>query len=108
MENNFGIFSVLYIALGIEVMVIMGIIIFTKIPKNLKFQKMNLKDSFNTFLHNKRYKQGVMAQAFYEGAQIFCWTYIFQYLDYMYENLSGTDKINPTWFNVAAIVSFLI
>ncbi|MCM4153507.1 L-fucose:H+ symporter permease [Arenibacter sp. N53] len=107
-ENDLGIISVPYIALGIVVLVIMGIIIFTKIPKTSESEKINLKDSFKTLLQNKRYKQGVLAQAFYVGAQIMCWTYIFQYVDHMNENLPEDDKLTATWFNVAAMVIFLI
>ncbi|MDO6602277.1 L-fucose:H+ symporter permease [Arenibacter palladensis] len=107
-ENDLGIISVPYIALGIVVLIIMGIIIFTKIPKTLESEKINLKDSFKTLLRNKRYIQGVLAQAFYVGAQIMCWTYIFQYVDHMNENLPEADKLTATWFNVAAMVIFLI
>lgn len=107
-ENDLGIISVPYIALGVVVLIIMGIIIFTKIPKTLESEKINLKDSFKTLLRNKRYIQGVMAQAFYVGAQIMCWTYIFQYVDHMNENLPEADKLTATWFNVAAMVIFLI
>ena len=107
-ENDLGIISVPYIALGVVVLIIMGIIIFTKIPKTLESEKINLKDSFKTLLRNKRYIQGVLAQAFYVGAQIMCWTYIFQYVDHMNENLPEADKLTATWFNVAAMVIFLI
>lgn len=107
-ENDLGIISVPYIALGVVVLIIMGIILFTKIPKTLESEKINLKDSFKTLLRNKRYIQGVLAQAFYVGAQIMCWTYIFQYVDHMNENLPEADKLTATWFNVAAMVIFLI
>jgi len=106
-ENDLGIISVPYITLGIVVLVIMAIILFTKIPKTIESEKINLKDSFKKLFSNKRYMRGVLAQAFYVGAQIMCWTYIYQYVDYMNENLSEGDKLTATWFNVAAMISFL-
>ncbi|WP_405295703.1 L-fucose:H+ symporter permease [Algibacter sp. Ld11] len=104
-ENDLGIISVPYIGLGILVLVIMSIIIFTKMPKTAAEDKMSLSESFNKLFSNSNYKFGVVAQAFYVGAQIMCWTYIFQYVDNINETL-GTE-LTATYFNVAAMISFL-
>lgn len=104
-ENDLGIISVPYIALGVLVLVIMGIIIATKMPKTADEDKMSLSDSFKKLFANKNYLQGVLSQAFYVGAQIMCWTYIFQYVDNLNET-SGTDY-TATYFNIAAMISFL-
>ncbi|TNJ46050.1 L-fucose:H+ symporter permease [Tamlana fucoidanivorans] len=104
-ENDLGIISVPYIALGVLVLVIMGIIIATKMPKTADEDKMSLSESFKKLKVNKNYIFGVIAQAFYVGAQIMCWTYIFQYVDNINET-HGTDY-TATYFNVAAMISFL-
>ncbi len=105
-ENDLGIISVPYIGLGILVLVIMTIIIFTKMPKTAEEDKMSLSDSFNKLFANSNYKFGVVAQAFYVGAQIMCWTYIFQYVDNINETFGM--ELTATYFNVAAMISFLI
>ncbi|WP_282124307.1 L-fucose:H+ symporter permease [Algibacter mikhailovii] len=105
-ENDLGIISVPYIALGVLVLIIMGIIIATKIPKTAEEDKMSLSESFNKLKKNKNYLFGVIAQAFYVGAQIMCWTYIFQYVDNINDSL-GTDY-TATYFNVAAMILFLV
>lgn len=105
-ENDLGIISVPYIGLGILVLVIMAIIIFTKMPKTAEEDKMSLSESFTKLFANGNYKFGVLAQAFYVGAQIMCWTYIFQYVDNINETFGM--ELTATYFNVAAMISFLL
>ncbi|MDG1804997.1 L-fucose:H+ symporter permease [Flavicella sp.] len=106
-ENDLGVISVPYIILGIVVLCIMAIILFTKIPKTSEEDKMSLSDSFKKLFANSNYKQGVIAQAFYVGAQIMCWTYIFQYVDNINNSLAADKQLTATWFNVAAMIIFL-
>lgn len=105
-ENDLSVISIPYIALGVLVLAIMGIIIFTKMPKTAEEDKMSLSDSFNKLFANKNYVKGVVAQAFYVGAQIMCWTYIFQYVDNLNDTLGL--ELTATYFNVAAMIIFLV
>ncbi|MEW4922881.1 L-fucose:H+ symporter permease [Algibacter sp. 2305UL17-15] len=105
-ENDLGVISVPYIALGVLVLVIMGIIIGTKMPKTADEDKMSLSESFGKLKANKNYIFGVVTQAFYVGAQIMCWTYIFQYVDNINETLGL--ELTATYFNVTAMILFLI
>ena len=104
-ENDLGIISIPYIGLGVLVVIITVIVFFTKIPIPSEQNKMSLSASFKKLLDNKNYKRGVLTQAFYVGSQIMCWTYIFQYVD----NLNNSLGLNltATYFNVAAMISFL-
>ena len=104
-ENDLGIISIPYIGLGVLVLVITVIIFFTKIPIPSEQNKMSLSASFKKLLDNKNYKRGVLTQAFYVGSQIMCWTYIFQYVDNLNDNLGL--NLTATYFNVAAMISFL-
>ncbi len=106
-ENDLGIISIPYIGLGILVLIIMAIIIFTKMPKTADEDKMTISESFKKLFANNNYLKGVMAQAFYVGAQIMCWTYIFQYVDNLNSELASEEQLTATWFNVAAMVIFL-
>ena len=67
----------------------MTIIIFTKMPKTPEEDKMSLSESFSKLFAKKHYLQGVLSQMFYVGAQIMCWTYIFQYVD----NINATQNL---------------
>ena len=104
-ENDLEIISIPYIALGVLVLIIMGIIIFTKMPKTSEKDKMSLSESFHKLFANKNYKQGVIAQAFYVGAQIMCWTYVYQYVDNINDTLGL--ELTATYFNVTAMIIFL-
>ncbi|SNQ43166.1 L-fucose:H+ symporter permease [Cellulophaga lytica] len=106
-ENDLSVISVPYIILGVVVLCIMAIILFIKIPKSVDGDKMSISDSFKKLFSNKNYIFGVIAQAFYVGAQIMCWTYIFQYVDNINEGLPANEALTATWYNVAAMVIFL-
>lgn len=118
-ENDLGIISFPYIALGVLVLFILGIIVFTKMPKTAEEDKMSISESLLKLLFvvegssssfkllgvNKKYVGGVITQAFYVGAQIMCWTYIFQYVENINKTLD-TDY-TATYFNMGAMISFL-
>ncbi|MBG7629561.1 MAG: L-fucose:H+ symporter permease [Bacteroidetes bacterium] len=105
-ENDLSVISIPYIALGVLVLAIMGVIVFTKMPKTAEEDKMSLSDSFSKLFANKNYVKGVVAQAFYVGAQIMCWTYIFQYVDNLNDTLGL--ELTATYFNVTAMIIFLV
>jgi len=105
--NDLEVISFPYLALGVLVLVIMVLIFLTKIPNTDKEEKMTLSESFSKLLSNKTYVQGVVAQAFYVGAQIMCWTYIFQYVDNLNTTRPESAQLTATYFNVVAMVLFL-
>jgi FHS family L-fucose permease-like MFS transporter len=106
-ENDLNIISVPYIALGILVLIIMAIIIAVKFPKLEVEDKISLPSTFKKLSKNKTYLMGVVAQIFYVGAQIMCWTFIFQYVDNLNSTLPESGQLTATWFNVAAMLLFL-
>lgn len=52
---------------------------------------------------NKRYMAGVVAQTFYVGVQIMCWTFIIQYA----ESELGMSKATAQSYNMVAMVLFV-
>ena len=106
-ENDLNIISVPYIALGILVLIIMAIIIAVKFPKLEVENKISLSETFKKLSKNKTYLMGVVAQMFYVGAQIMCWTFIFQYVDNLNTALPENEQLTATWFNVVAMLLFL-
>ena len=106
-ENDLGIISLPYLGLGVVVLTILIIVLLTKIPATSEQYKMGLKESFKKLLANRRYLSGVVAQAFYVGAQIMCWTYIYQYVDHLNAGLPESEQVTATWYNMAAMGMFL-
>jgi len=92
-----------YIILGAVVIVIFFLIRFTKMPalgQNTK--QADTKASFKRLLRNASYREGVIAQMFYVGAQIMCWTFIIQYAERL-----GLSKAQAQNYNVLAMAIFL-
>ncbi len=106
-ENDLNIISYPYIALGILVLVILLIVVFTKFPIQQEVAKIPIKESFNRLKKNKKYYEGIIAQAFYVGAQIMCWTFIFQYVEEINTTRPIDNQLTATWYNMAAMVLFL-
>lgn len=106
-ENDLGIISLPYMGLGLLVLTLLIIVLFTKIPATSEQHRMGLKESFQKLLANRWYLGGVLAQAFYVGAQIMCWTYIYQYVDYLNAGLPESEQVTATWYNMAAMGMFL-
>ena len=71
-----------YAAIGVTLLVIFILVLITKIPTH-KIHSGSRPPAFGTSLKrltsNRAYREGVVAQFFYVGAQISCWTFIIQY-----------------------------
>ncbi len=66
-------------------------------------RQLNAGATLGRLLKNKRYLEGVVAQAFYVGAQIMCWTFIIQYG----VNELGMERTVAQGYNVIAMVIFV-
>lgn len=106
-ENDLGVISIPYIALGVLVLIIMAIIITVKFPKVEEHSKMALSKTFKILAKNKTYLMGVVTQMFYVGAQIMCWTFIFQYVDNLNASHPANAPLTATWYNIGAMLLFL-
>lgn len=73
--------STAYLILGIVMLAVFLLILFTKMPKAQDDDKsLDLKGSFGRLKRNKGYVGGVIAQFFYVGAQIAVWSFIIRYV----------------------------
>lgn len=101
--HDLGVIKMPYIILGFVVLVMFVVIALVKMPnQNRKNYKSSAKDTFKRLMKNKRYVEGVVAQAFYVGAQIMCWTFIIHYG----ENL-GLTKAQAQNYNIVAMAIFI-
>lgn len=91
-----------YVILGLVVIVIFVIILVAKLPKTEHPGKVHPVQSFRRLFKNRRYMEGVVAQVFYVGVQIMCWTFIIQYAD----NL-GIPKATAQRYNIIAMAMFI-
>lgn len=90
-----------YVALGVVVLVMLVIIALTKMPRTVG-QGVRTPGTMGRLWRNRAYREGVLAQVFYVGAQIMVWTFIIQYAD----NL-GINKATAQKYNIIAMGMFL-
>jgi len=91
-----------YVMLGFVVLLMFVVILLTKMPdKNAGKSHGKNIDTFKRLIANQHYREGVIAQMFYVGAQIMCWTFIIQYAG----NL-GITKSVAQQYNIVAMVMF--
>tara|TARA_B110000503_G_C7112778_1_gene398918 strand:- start:235 stop:1539 length:1305 start_codon:yes stop_codon:yes gene_type:complete len=71
-----------YVILGLVIMAVFILIAIYKMPQVRNNDTIpSVKNTFISLSKNKKYVLGVIAQVFYVGAQIMCWTYIYQYAE---------------------------
>ncbi len=109
---DLSILSSPYILVGLFVVILFLIILFTSMPKNQDTEhSLNLGPVLKRLLHTPKYREGVIAQFFYVGAQIMCWTFIIQYGTriFMNQGMSELDaEVLSQRYNIAAMVLFCI
>lgn len=109
-QSDLSILIAPYIAIGLVVIGMFLLIRMCRIPKNSDHSKdapfiPTLKRIFSI----ARYREGVIAQFFYMGAQIMCWTFIIQYgtrifmMDGMEEK---TAEVLSQKYNIFAMLVF--
>ena len=99
-----------YLAIGIVIAVIFVLIFFIRMPKNGdKETSINLIPTFKRLAGISNYREGVIAQFFYVGVQIMCWTFIIQYGTHIFM-LEGMDEraaeVLSQRYNIVAMVIF--
>ena len=92
-----------YVILGLFVMFLFFVILITRMPESKDSDGLLINKIFSKLINNKNYILGVLAQTFYVGAQIMCWTYIYQYSENL--SISSTKAAN---FQFIAFILFLL
>lgn len=92
-----------YVALGLVVLMMIVVFIVAKMPSTRSENPdSSAMESAKRLVKNKIYRQGVIAQVFYVGVQIMCWTFIIHYA----ENL-GINKAVAQRYNMVAMGLFI-
>lgn len=99
-----------YIYIGAVILVILAIVRFMKMPKaGDTREEKKLSTALCELVRIKNYREGVIAQFFYVGAQVMCWTFIIQYGTRIFMS-EGMDErsaeILSQKFNIIAMVLF--
>jgi len=91
-----------YVILGLVLLGVFTLFIISKMPQAK--EEGGMPAIGNTFIvlgKNKKYILGVLAQILYVGAQIMCWTYIYQYAEGI-----GMDSVTAGYYQMGAFILF--
>ena len=78
--HDLDVLSSPYIVIGIVIIVMFFVIAAVRMPGNAdKNKSINFLPTIKRIFSIPRYREGVIAQFFYVGAQIMCWTFIIHY-----------------------------
>jgi FHS family L-fucose permease-like MFS transporter len=101
-----------YLALGVACIILLIFIRLKKMPKaGEKREKKGIRQAMLELMKKKGYREGVLAQFFYVGAQVSCWTFIIQYGTRVFLQEGMQEKaaeILSQKFNMVAMVFFCI
>jgi FHS family L-fucose permease-like MFS transporter len=79
-DHDLGVLANPYIVIGIIILVMLVIIAMVRMPRNDdQNHSINFVPTLKRIFGLARYREGVIAQFFYVGAQIMCWTFIIHY-----------------------------
>lgn len=93
-----------YVILGFVVLAFFVMISILKMPENKdQEEKVKFWDSVKRLWSQPKFAFGVISQVFYVGAQIMCWTYVYQYAETL-----GIDSKSAVWFGLAGYIMMLV
>ncbi len=108
-QSDLSVLITPYVVLGVVVSVFLLIFIVSKLPKTGEAaegesrEPMDIGGTIHRLVRNKGYVMGVVAQAFYVGAQIMTWTFIIQYA----AATMGMPAAEAQGYNIIAMIIFV-
>lgn len=101
-----------YLTIGLVILVMLIVIRMTKMPRNGDQSKeINFIPTLKRIFSIHHYREGVIAQFFYVGAQIMCWTFIIQYGTHLFVSQGMEEKaaeVLSQKYNIIAMIIFCI
>lgn len=101
-----------YLTIGLVILVMLVVIRMTKMPRNGDQSKeINFIPTLKRIFSIHHYREGVIAQFFYVGAQIMCWTFIIQYGTHLFVSQGMEEKaaeVLSQKYNIIAMIIFCI
>ena len=110
-DQDLSVLIAPYLAIGVVIAIMFAVIWFAKMPKNAdKNHDVHAWATLKRICQIPHYREGVIAQFFYVGVQIMCWTFIIQYGTrvLMNEGMSEQEaEVLSQQYNIVAMVIFV-
>lgn len=109
-DSDLSVLITPYLIIGLVILAMFLTIKFYKMPKNQdQSHKIDFIPTLKRIFSLPRYREGVIAQFFYVGAQIMCWTFIIQYGTRYFMSTGMAEKaaeVLSQQYNIVAMVIF--
>ena len=93
-----------YVILGLVLIGVFILFAIIKMPQSKDENTMpNISNTFSALAKDRNYVLGLLAQILYVGAQIMCWTYIYQYAEGI-----GINGVSAGYYQMVAFVFFTV
>ncbi|MFO7668598.1 MAG: L-fucose:H+ symporter permease [Bacteroidales bacterium] len=110
--SDLQILSSPYIVIGLVILVMFVLIALVRMPKNADSNRtIDFIPTLKRIFALPRYREGVIAQFFYVGAQIMCWTFIVHYGTryFMSQGMGEQEaEVLSQQYNIVAMGIFLV
>lgn len=111
-HSDLSILIAPYLAIGLVVLAMFLVILIARMPKNGdKDKSLHFRATLKRIFSIPNYRQGVIAQFFYVGAQIMCWTFIIQYGTRVFMTRGMEEQVAEVLsqkYNIFAMIIFCI
>lgn len=102
-----------YLSTGLVILAVLVVVALTRMPSaDCTRHSKGVAEAFSQLLRTKNYREGVVAQFFYVGAQTVCWTYLMHYGHHVFYDLEGLGEAEAqrltTHHYLAALALFAV
>jgi FHS family L-fucose permease-like MFS transporter len=110
--HDLGIIRTPYVAIGLVILAFFVVIAVVRMPHTPdSTHRLELGGTLKRLFTNKKYIEGVVAQFFYVGAQIMCWTFVIHYGTALFTsepyNMAEQDaEVLSQKYNIGAMILF--
>lgn len=111
-DSDLSVLIAPYLVIGLVIIAMLIVIRMSKMPRNAdQSHSIDFIPTLKRIFSRRRYKYGVVAQFFYVGAQIMCWTFIIQYGTRLFMAQGMEEQaaeVLSQKYNIVAMVIFCI
>ena len=109
-QSDLGVLIGPYLVIGVVILLMLLVIRLTPMPRNAdKSHSINFLPTLKRIFALHRYRYGVLAQFFYVGAQIMCWTFVIQYGTRLFMSQGMEEQaaeVLSQQYNIVAMIIF--
>lgn len=111
-DSDLSVLIAPYLTVGIVILMMFVVIMVARMPKNAdQSHSIDFISTLKRIFSRKRYRYGVIAQFFYVGAQIMCWTFIIQYGTHLFTSMGMEEQdaeVLSQQYNIIAMGLFCV